>query len=60
MANHWHPRAAGLLDLGLCPSLESDHGHLPTFTDHYGTEKLLVSLAMGKVDKCRFLPADFA
>ena len=30
------------------------------FTDHHGTEELLVSLAMGKVDKCPFPLADIA
>ena len=35
-------------------------GIFQRFTDHFGPEKLLVSLAMGKVETCLFLPADIA
>ena len=43
----------------------SDHwnrimGIFQRFTDHFGTEKLLVSLAMAKVDTCPCVPADIA
>ena len=52
----------GYVQRDLCyPS--SDHwnrimGIFQRFTDHFGTEKLLVSLSMGKVDPCPFQPAD--